>query len=60
MQGIIEEFSLLKIEVKKWKCQVDRHREGMIPLVEHKNTIRELREIWEEELAFQRFHWEEL
>ena len=32
----------------------------MVPLVEHRKTIRELRERWEEELMFQKFHWEEI
>ena len=32
----------------------------MVPLVEHKNTIRYLRERLTEELTFQRFRWEEL
>ena len=45
-QGIIEEISLLKIEVKKWKSEVDRYKKGMVPLVQHRNTISELREGW--------------
>ena len=32
----------------------------MVPLVEHRKTIRELKERWEEELMFQKFHWEEI
>ena len=44
IQGLIEELSLLKLQVKKWKGQVDIYQEGMIPLVQHRNTIRELRE----------------
>ena len=32
----------------------------MIPLVEHINIMRELREIWAKELTFQRCHWEEV
>ena len=32
----------------------------MVPLVEHRKTIRELKERWEEELMSQKFHWEEL
>ena len=60
IQGLIEELSLLKIEVNKWKGEVDRYQEGMIPLVQHRNTIRELREIWAEELMFHKFRWEEI
>ena len=52
IQGLIKELSLLKMEVKKWKRQVDKYQEGMIPLVDNENTIRELREKWEEELMF--------
>ena len=33
IQGLIEELSLLKIEVKKWKSEVDRYQKGMIPIV---------------------------
>ena len=54
------ELSLLKVEVKKWKDHVDRCQEGMVPLVEHIKTIKELREKWEEEIIFQRFHWGEV
>ena len=54
MQGLIEELSLLKIEVNKWKSRVDRYQEGMIPLVEHRKNIMEMRERWVEELEFQR------
>ena len=54
------ELSLLKVEVKKWKYHVDPCQEGMVPLVEHKKNIKELREKWEEELNFQRFRWEEV
>ena len=52
IQGLIEEISLLKIEVKKWKIEVDRYQKGMIPLVQHRNTINELMERWEEELIY--------
>ena len=54
IQGLIKEISLLKMEVKKWKRQVDKYQEGMIPLIDHENTIRELREKWAEELMFQK------
>ena len=32
----------------------------MVPLINHRKTIKELREKWAEELIFQRFHWEEV
>ena len=32
----------------------------MVPLVEHRKNIKELREKWAEELIFQIFHWEEV
>ena len=32
----------------------------MVPLVAHRNTIRELRERWAQELTFKRFCWEEV
>ena len=60
IQSLIEELSLLKIEVKKWKSEVDRYQKGMIPLVQHRNTISELRERWEEEIIFQKFCWEDV
>ena len=52
IHGLIKEISLLKMEVKKWKRQVDKYQEGMIPLANHKKTIRELRGKWVEELMF--------
>ena len=54
IQGLIKEHSLLKMEVKKWKRWMDKYQEGMTPLVDHENTIRELREKWTEELMFQK------
>ena len=44
IQGMIKEISLSKMVVKKWKRQVDKYQEGMIPLVDHEKTIIELRE----------------
>ena len=32
----------------------------MVSLVEYRKTIKESREKWEEEIIFQRFHWEEV
>ena len=60
IQGMIKELSLLKVEVKKWKRQVDKYQEGIIPLIDHKNTISELREKWVEDLMFQKLRWEEI
>ena len=60
IQGLIKELSLLKIEVKKWKGEVDIYHKGMIPLDQHKKTIKELRGKWAEELIYQRCHWEEV
>ena len=57
---MIKEISLLKIEVKKWKRQVDKYQEGMIPLADHEKTIIELREKWAEDLMFQKLRWEEI
>ena len=54
------ELSLLKVEVKKWKDHVDRCQAGMVPLIEHIKTIKELRGKWAEELSFQKFCWEEV
>ena len=54
------ELSLLKVEVKKWKDHVDRCQVGMVPLIEHIKTIKELRGKWAEELSFQKFCWEEV
>ena len=60
IQRMTQELSLLRIEVRNWKSQVERYQEGMVPLAEHRKTIRELRERWAEELMFQKFHWEEI
>ena len=46
---------MLKVEVKKWKYHVDQCQAGMVPLVEHIKTIKELREKWAEELIFKGF-----
>ena len=35
--------------MKKWKSEVDRYQQGMIPIAQHRNTISELRERWAEE-----------
>ena len=48
------------MEVRKWRSRVERYQEGMVSLAEHRNTIRGLKEKWEEELMTQKLHEEEL
>ena len=60
IQDLKEELSRLKIEVKKWKSEVDRYQQGMIPIVQHKKNISELRERWAEEIIFHKYRWEEV
>ena len=55
-----KELSILRIEVRKWRSQVERYQEGMVSLAEHRKTIRELKEKWAEELMSQKLHGEEL
>ena len=57
---LIEELSILRMEVNKWRGQVERYQEGMVSLAKHRNTIRELKEKWAEELMTQKLHGEEL
>ena len=47
---LTEELSILRMEVRKWRSQVERYQERMVSLAEHKNTIRGLEEKWEKEL----------
>ena len=56
----IEEVSVLKIEVSKWKRHASQFDEGMISLTEQKKVIQELREQWDEEIFFQKIRWEEM
>ena len=37
---LTKELLILRIEVRKWRSQVERSQEGMVSLVEHRNTIR--------------------
>ena len=37
---LTEEISILRIEVRKWRSQVERYQEGIVSLTEHRNTIR--------------------
>ena len=39
---------------------MDRYQQGMIPISQHRKTISEMRERWEEELIFQKYLWEEV
>ena len=32
----------------------------MVPLAKHRKTIKELKEIWVEELMFHKFFWEDI
>ena len=43
------EISILRMEVRKWKIQVEEYQEGIVSLTEHKNTVRGLKEKWSEE-----------
>ena len=47
---LTKELSILRIEVRKWRSQVERYQEGMVSLAEHRKTIRELKEKWAKEL----------
>ena len=53
-----KELSILRIELRKWISQVERYKEGMASLAEHRNIIRELREKWAEELMTQKLQVE--
>ena len=55
-----EEISILRMEVRKWRSQVERYQEGMVSFTEHRNTIRELKEKWAKELMTQKLREEEL
>ena len=43
---LTKELSILRIEVRKWRSQVERCQEGMVSLAERRKTIRELKERW--------------
>jgi hypothetical protein len=47
------DVNILIAEVQKWKQEVLSYQMGMIPLKEHEKFIRNLKEIWAEELLFQ-------
>ena len=52
--NLTKELSVLRMEVRKWRSQVERYQEGMVSLTEHKNTIKGLKEKWAEELMTQK------
>ena len=52
IQRLTQDLSLLRIEVRNWKSQLESYQEGMVPLVEHRKTIMELKERWAQELMF--------
>ena len=47
--NLTTEVSTLRLEVTKWKIQVEEHHKGMISLSEHRKIIRGLEENWAEE-----------
>ena len=57
---LTEELSILWIEVRKWRSQVERYQEGMVSFAEHRKTIREMKEKWAKELMTQKIREEEL
>ena len=57
---LTKELSILRIEVRKWRSQVERCQEGMVSLAENRKTIMELKEIWAKELMSQKLHGEEI
>ena len=54
------EISILRMEVIKWKSQVEEYQGGIISLTEHKNIIKRLEEKWAEEHMTKRLQEEEL
>ena len=50
----IAEISILRMEVIKWKIQVEEYQEGIVSLTEHKNIIKRLEEKWVEDRMTQR------
>ena len=58
--NLTTEVSTLRLEVTKWKIQVEEHQRGMISLREHRKIIRVLVEKWAEERMAHRVREEEL
>ena len=44
--NLTTEVSTLRLEVTKWKSQVEEYHKGMISLSEHRKIIRGLEENW--------------
>ena len=47
--NLTAEVSILRLEVIKWKSQVEEYQGGIISLIEHENIIKGLEEKWAEE-----------
>ena len=56
--NLTAKVSILRMEVIKWKIQVEEYQRGIISLSEHRKIIRGLEENWVEERMTQRI-WEE-
>ena len=54
------EASTLRLELTKWKIQVEELQKGMIALSEHRKIIKALEEKWAEECMGHRVQEEEL
>ena len=50
----------MKLEVSKWKYHAGQYDKGMISLSEHKKTIQEIREKWDEDIFFQKIRWDKI
>ena len=60
IMNLTTEVSIMRMEVIKWKSQVEEYQRGMISLSEHRKIIRGLEENWAEERMTQRIQEEEL
>ena len=58
--NLTTEVSALRLEVTKWKSQVEEHQTSMIALSEHRKIIKALEERWAEERMAHRIQEEEL
>ena len=58
--NLTTEVSALKLEVTKWKSQLEEHQKSMIALSEHRKIIKALEERWAEERMAHRIREEEL
>jgi hypothetical protein len=53
-----ENVIFLLAKVNKWNYQVSLFKEDMIPFPQNEKDIKELREKWAKELAYQKHRWE--